>query len=100
MDQDKRDDARRSFNVNGRLYAADGALICACRLRDVSEGGARIGVVNAEQVPDEVIVALARYGNVRRKGRVAWRKGNELGIRFSRPDKPARGGVAREAKEP
>ena len=55
-----------------------------CFVTDVSEAGARIQVKDATTVPDCFILLLSTNGAPRRFCRVAWRKSDQLGVKFAR----------------
>lgn len=49
---------------------------------DVSDDGARIKLVAAEELPEEFLLSLSRDGKVRRRCELRWRKNDTLGVRF------------------
>ncbi len=72
-----------------RVELAKAASICvidtgqtiSCTLRDIHTRGARISVMSHGGIPDEFILK-SRQADLETKARVAWRRGNELGVRF------------------
>jgi hypothetical protein len=51
-------------------------------MKDVSTGGARLAHAIADEVPDQLLLTLSKDGAVRRRCQVAWRRENQLGVRF------------------
>ena len=52
-----------------------------CRIRDISEGGARLEVASQFGIPNEFKLVIGT-DNWQRQCRVAWRKANRLGVAF------------------
>jgi PilZ domain len=78
----KRRTPRRKVNVPVFLYTADGWPLGECRMRDISAGGARLTVLPANELPDELLLSLSRDGKVRRHCSLVWRNEEEIGVRF------------------
>jgi hypothetical protein len=56
-----------------------------CVLADVSDTGCRIDVEDADAVPQNFTLWLARNGSARRKCKVVWRNARQIGVAFDRP---------------
>lgn len=61
---------------------ANGQKPQQCQLTDTSDSGGKITIPNAGKVPDNFILLLTENGAAARKCAVAWRKDNEIGVRF------------------
>lgn len=59
---------------------ASGQII-ACTLRDIHKRGARLSVVQPHGIPDNFVLK-SRSENIESRAMVAWRRGNELGVKF------------------
>ncbi|MGI9364607.1 MAG: PilZ domain-containing protein [Rhizobiaceae bacterium] len=55
----------------------------ACTVRDIHSSGARLSIMNAQAVADSFLL-IVRAENVIARCKVAWRKTNEMGVRFLR----------------
>jgi hypothetical protein len=51
-------------------------------MKDVSSGGARLAHSITDELPDQLLLSLSKDGAVRRRCQVAWRRENQLGVRF------------------
>jgi hypothetical protein len=81
MSSEERRHKRRAFECAALLDFRDGTKPLACRVVDISDGGARIIVGSCtEAIPDDVILWL--HGKVRRPCRTAWRRGAQIGVQF------------------
>jgi PilZ domain len=81
----RRKDARKVINAVGYLYTHDGWPIGECRVEDISAGGAKFAHTITDELPNSLILALSKDGNVRRRGELVWRKDNQVGVRFVLP---------------
>ena len=74
--------ARKAIRVqvlwNGSLHA--GARSSACRILNVSLGGAKAHVSNPSDIPSPVTLKIDRFGKFTCE--VVWREGDHLGLRF------------------
>ncbi|HEY6910358.1 MAG TPA: PilZ domain-containing protein [Myxococcales bacterium] len=83
------------------LVEADGLAALLCRLRDVSEGGARLAALPADagEPGQRVRVALPEAGasgaQLEAYGRVAWADEGEVGLAWERDDPLSRAAVRR-----
>ena len=55
----------------------------ACTVRDIHSSGARLSIMNAQAVADTFLL-IVRSDNLIARCKVAWRKTNEMGVRFLR----------------
>lgn len=78
---DRRQAARRTCLLSGsmRFITRDSTL--GCRIRNLSETGARVQVTNSYWVPDRFELEIAHH-DIRVPAKVVWRTAEELGIRF------------------
>jgi hypothetical protein len=81
----KRKHARQAINVVGYLYTNDGWPIGECRVKDISAGGAKFVHTITDEIPDVLVLALSKDGNVRRICKLVWQKDNQVGVRFVQP---------------
>jgi hypothetical protein len=79
---------RRSPRENVQFPAwidiGNGAALRDCTVLDVSEDGARIMVASPAELPKEFYLVLSKHGT-RRRGRLAWRSGEEVGVSYLGP---------------
>jgi hypothetical protein len=90
--QQGRHDTRRSKRhyvlTGARIVLADGVNMEACRMVDVSSGGARLELAKASTVPDQFVLLLSHDGSLQRQCSVVWRSDTALGVEFI-PHMPA-----------
>jgi hypothetical protein len=55
------------------------APVVACKLIDYSPGGACLEIFPMVALPDRIELL---HGNVRKKGRIVWRRGIRIGVAF------------------
>lgn len=84
MKRDYRTKPRRPVRYKAWLRTEDGAEAKPCIFTDVSEGGARVKMVGAEEVPATVELMMSERSEGRRC-HVVWRSQNEVGLRFDTP---------------
>lgn len=100
MVTEKRKSLRKSLDRPGWIDAGNGAAASECRVCDVSQSGARLGVARVNELPDFFVLRLSADGRVSRRCMIAWRAEGEVGVEFvSRSELPApkasrRAGVA------
>jgi hypothetical protein len=82
MSRVQRKDARKPTKARAYLYSADGWPLGECEMKDVSSSGARLAHEISDELPETFMLALSRNGQVRRRCKVAWKKDNEIGVRF------------------
>jgi hypothetical protein len=89
MGAEQRKTVRRRFSQYAMLYTADGKAIGRCVIRDISDGGAKLSVAAATDVPDEFVLVLSQSGSIRRKCRAVWRSERAIGVAFEPRKVPA-----------
>lgn len=83
MVKDKRKAVRRPMRYTAWIVMAPGQLQ-GCSLADVSDTGGRLDVENSNNIPDTFTLWLASNGSARRKCKVVWRTGRQVGVAFER----------------
>jgi hypothetical protein len=76
-----RKSARKRVLLRGKVIYNEGAFTVDCRIRDISEGGARILLPDGQLIPTRIIL-LDMRDHVAYECEVAWFKGAERGLRF------------------
>jgi PilZ domain len=82
MSKERRRAPRRKINAAAFLYTGDGRPLGACRMKDISTGGARLAHAIMAELPDQLVLSFSKDGTVRRRCQIAWRTENQLGVRF------------------
>lgn len=79
--QDRRKTTRYAANGVVQVQDAIGGALYDCRLTDISNGGVRL---YAERlfVPDDFVLWMTGEATQRRRCRVVWRLGHEVGAQF------------------
>lgn len=77
----KRRESRVELAKAASICVIDTGQTISCTLRDIHTRGARISVMSHGGIPDEFILK-SRQADLETRARVAWRRGNELGVRF------------------
>jgi hypothetical protein len=72
---------RRLVLKGGRIVFNNGFSTLDCRVRNLSEGGARLQVASVVGVPDRFDLVVTDT-NERQPCRIAWRNGNLIGVAF------------------
>lgn len=80
MTRDRRQNFRIEWKSPASVDLGDGQDRIACVVKNLSNGGARIAC--AETLPDEFILRVTPGRGRPRACRVAWRRGDELGVQF------------------
>lgn len=78
-----RDDPRRILHYNARIATEPNAPQIKCSITDVSKGGAHLVLENDVPLPTEFLLLFTPKGWPRRNCNVAWRKGLDVGVKFS-----------------
>ena len=84
--EQRREHVRKSLSYRTRIMAEDGSWMYPCEIFDVSVGGARLAIYCPPQahLPDQFLLRLSEISQTSRCCEVAWRHGNEIGVRFLR----------------
>jgi hypothetical protein len=77
---DQRRAARRTALKNARIIGRNGAVF-ECKLRNISDGGARLELVGQQLLPH--IFQLEVAGMPSRTCSLRWAKGNLVGVQFT-----------------
>ncbi len=82
--EDRRGSVRRRMLKAGVIVFNGTCSSLRCTVRDLSDGGARLKVDPIVHVPAtfELIIEI---DGLYAKGAIAWRKGSDVGVRFSEP---------------
>ncbi len=94
MKKDYRTKPRRQMRYKAWLQTAPGGSAQPCHFFDVSEGGARVQIDGAQEMPAQVNLLVAEQAEGR-PCRVVWRSDTEIGLLF---DQPATIGNARRKR--
>ena len=82
MSREKRKHPRRPLDRAAWVRLADGSTI-SCKIRDISEGGARLSGGGVHDVPDHFVLSLSIDHKVSRRCRVVRRTDYEIGVQFT-----------------
>jgi hypothetical protein len=85
MGTNRRRSVRRTIVYRAKIFASDGSWDRDCHVLDVSQTGAKLGVAQAAELPQDFILALSRQGHATRLCRVVWTTNSEIGVRFEKP---------------
>jgi hypothetical protein len=81
---DKRKHARATTAYSGQITGLnDPPAQIECTVTNLSQGGARLSLGRLLDVPDEFRLSIDKSG-LKRLCKVAWRRGNEVGVAFQR----------------
>ena len=84
MPDDKRKAHRRQLRYTAWVSLGPKKLH-GCVVADISDFGARLDVQNSKTVPTNFVLLLSAGGKPKRKCRVVWRKGAQIGVKFDTP---------------
>jgi Mg2+/Co2+ transporter CorC len=82
MSIENRKTRRRTVQHPAIVLDSNGSLSCLCTVKDVSATGAKLVLLEQNEIPDEFTLLLSKYGNVRRRCKISWRSATEIGVRF------------------
>jgi hypothetical protein len=85
MDE-KRGGPRQRVLKSGKIIFAGGSFSVDCTIRNMSDTGARLQVPTTVPIPDRFSLVDVQ-ARIQRVAKVAWRKGDLIGVRFY-PPKP------------
>ena len=80
-EENKRASTRKRVLKGGMIIFNDRCSTLSCTVRDLSETGARLRVAKGAAVPDRFDLSVDTDG-LDAPCTVAWRKGEEIGVRF------------------
>lgn len=81
---DNRQYLRRAVHIPAKLIVDGDAPELDCVVLDISEGGARIGVEAAKEMPEKFTVVFTPRGSPYRRCRVVWRADSQVGVAFDK----------------
>jgi hypothetical protein len=91
MSREKRANARRRTRLrSGKVADSNGLFLTECLIYDRSTEGARLRIAASTAVPDSILLFDDELNSLSAAG-VAWRRPNELGIRFMPEASTSRG---------
>jgi hypothetical protein len=83
MSAEHRKFPRRRVEQFVLMMSESGSIIGQCTMLDVSGGGARLQLNGDLTVPDQFTLLLSKIdGRLKRHCVVAWRRDNQVGVRF------------------
>jgi hypothetical protein len=83
MRYDQRRSRRNQVNQYARIVGANGSTASFCTMLDVSASGARLRLNDIIEVPEQFTLLLSRNGQVRRRCKLVWQRGDEVGVLFA-----------------
>ena len=90
MTDDNRYVPRRRVFKGGKIIFADGTMVVDCVIRNISVAGARLNVPTTIVLPHEFTL-LDVQTERRHIAKVAWRRGDQMGVEFSDPPEDENG---------
>jgi len=78
----RRRDIRKRVHLSGWMDLGDRVCIGLCRIKDISDGGARLRLDKDDTAPVRFVLRLTKDGSVGRICERMWSKGNEVGVKF------------------
>jgi hypothetical protein len=92
MASNKRLQRRSTLDLRCWVLVGSNIADVECRVRDISDSGAKVQVPDGMNLEGEVKLFLTQDGAVSRTCEVVWRKDREVGLRFTnRPSQKRRG---------
>ena len=88
MQSDRRKIVRRRVRYPARVDFGDGSDLLTCTLVDASDEGVQVVTVMPVDWPNQVDLVLGYGKNGRRRCRVAWRNGRQIGLEFLAKNMP------------
>ena len=83
--RERRRSHREPVRYAALIDVGDGSRLRHCAVLDVSEDGARILLASEVALPQEFSLVFTRYGRIRRRCRMVWRSGVEVGVEYLGP---------------
>ena len=80
---DKRSGSRTRSFLKGQIVFNNRMSTMDCLVRDISANGAKLMLAQALALPDVFELAIPQKGETFR-ARLSWRRGDEIGVAFSR----------------
>ena len=82
MTENRRKHPRREVNLLCWLGAANEPPVIRARVRNISEGGAKVIYPPNTEVPDTIDLYMTADGKVGRRCKVVWRSEDSMGVMF------------------
>ena len=76
---------RQTISLPAWIEVNSSRLLERCKLMDLSESGARLGITDVRNLPPQFNLYLARIGQSAHQCRIIWQRGNEVGVEFVTP---------------
>ncbi len=80
--REMRSNKRHKVLHGARILRADGSVLEACRMIDISGTSAKLEVKGSETLPDYFILLLSHDGRLRRQCSIVWRSDTVVGVEF------------------
>jgi PilZ domain len=77
--------ARKIFGATAALNLGVGTDPHPCWILDISDAGARLNIGAQGDLPEFFMLRVTNTGTVSRFCKLAWHRGNEIGVRFVQP---------------
>ena len=87
MSSNRRKFVRRTIGYGATIFAPDGAWSRKCRVIDISQSGAKLGLDQADELPQDFVLLLSERGKPTRRCHVKWMAGDQVGVEFEWPGK-------------
>ena len=87
MGEEHRTSVRRRTLKEGKVILSD-STVMDCRIRDLSEGGARLEFGGLTNLPKEFRLLIVSSNTVV-PAAIAWQRGQNVGVFFTGPEQPA-----------
>ena len=81
--RERRESMREPVRYSAWIDLGPAAAPQLCSVLDVSEEGARLLLASEVSLPQEFSLVFTRYGMIRRRCRLIWRSGAELGVSYT-----------------
>lgn len=79
---------RQTISLPAWIEVNSSRLLERCKLMDLSESGARLGITDVRNLPPQFNLYLARIGQSAHQCRIIWQRGNEVGVDLSLQNGP------------
>jgi len=89
MSSNRRKSVRRAIGYGATIFASDRSWFRKCRVIDISQTGAKLGLEQAAELPQDFVLALSERSGPTRRCRVMWMADEQVGVEFERPKKEA-----------
>ena len=87
---------RQTMSLPAWIEVNSSSLLERCKLMDLSESGARLGITDFRNLPPQFNLYLARIGQSAHQCRIIWQRGKEVGVEFVTPKRTDDAAVADE----